>query len=48
MGSEGLIAHGLTDNNFAPAIKPVDNRSVVLELSPALALDKRLRKAITP
>ena len=48
MGLEGLIAHCLTDNNFALATKLVDNRPVVPELSPALPLDNCLRNAINP
>ena len=48
MGPEGLIARCLTDNNFALAAEPVDNRSVVRELSPGLWLDSCLCMGVTP
>ena len=48
MGLEGLIARWLTDNNFAQVDWPVDNRPVVLKLSPGLWLDRCSRKVITP
>ena len=48
MGPKDLNALRLADNNFAPTTIAVDNRLVVLELSPGLWLDRRMHKAFTP